>query len=180
MKIAILAASLVLCAAPAFAQTAPPALDAHKLELAHELIDAVHLDKVMEATSASVQKSMVTSMMAQAPKQDQAKASAMIEASQEELHTLTPRLVSYMTEVYARELTEKELTDSLAFYRSQSGQSILAKTPALMQEITPFMQQEMPKVVRGMFRRYCAKVTCTAKEQAQFAQVTDGMAPAKR
>ena len=133
----------------------------------------------MEATSASVQKSVVMNMTAQAPKQDQAKITAMIEASQEEMHELTPKLIGYMTDVYATQLTEKELTDSLAFYRSDSGQSILAKTPVLMQQMVPFMQQQMPEITRGMFHRYCAKVTCTAQEKAQFAKMTAGAKPAK-
>ena len=178
MKTALIAvAGLLLCAAPALAQTAGPAPDAHKLELAHELIDAIHLEKMMDGMTGSIQKSLAASMTAQASKGDQAKASAMLDASQEEMRELTPKLIDYMTVVYARELTEKELKDSLTFYHSDSGQSILAKTPALIQQMTPFMQQQMPQIIRGMFRRYCVKVTCTTQETAQFNKISEAMTP---
>ena len=163
------AAILALYATATSAQTEPAA---HRRELAQELMSEIQFDKMMGTINRSVEQSMTATIQAGASKPEKARMEAMLSASREEMAVLTPKLKSYMVDIYASELTEKELEDTVAFYKTDSGRSILAKLPVLTQRMTPFMQQQMPAVMAGMFRRYCSKVTCSAEEKAAMTKLS--------
>lgn len=171
MKTIVIAAAaiLALCAGTASAQTASTP---HKRELAQELMSEIQFDNMMETINRSVEQSMTATIKAGASKPEKARIDSMLSASREEMMVLTPKLKDFMVDIYATELTDKELEDTVAFYKTESGRSILAKLPALTQRMTPFMQQQMPAVMQGMFRRYCAKVTCSAQEKASMSKLS--------
>lgn len=55
-----------------------------------------------------------------------------------------------VVDIYRRNFTEKELDDMLAFYKTDTGKSLLAKMPVVMQESMQIsqvlMQQSVPKI----------------------------------
>ena len=59
----------------------------------------------------------------------------------------------------------------MAFYRTPSGQSMVAKMPMLMQQVTPLVFQIMPAVYRAAEADYCSHVTCTEADHGRFQKL---------
>lgn len=55
-----------------------------------------------------------------------------------------------MVDIYSRNFSEKEIDDMLAFYKTETGQSLLLKMPAVMQESMQMsqtlMQASIPRI----------------------------------
>ena len=51
---------------------------------------------------------------------------------------VTPDLMNAMASLYAKTFTAQEMRDVLTFYRSPSGQAMLAKLPAVMHDVRPW------------------------------------------
>lgn len=63
----------------------------------------------------------------------QARMKIIGEAEGAALAKLVPQIVDSMVNGYAKNFSEQELSDILAFYQSPSGRSMVAKTPQFMQ-----------------------------------------------
>jgi hypothetical protein len=73
--------------------------------------------------------------------------------------------------LYARTFTEQELKDILAFYATPSGRSMLAKTPALMQESVAIGQAWGARKAEAVIARI--KAEQDAKRDAEAAKADD-------
>lgn len=77
--------------------------------------------------------------------------------------------------LYARTFTEQELKDMLAFYETPSGRSMLAKTPALMQESVAIGQAWGARKAEAVIARIQAeqKAKRDAEAEAEAGEADD-------
>jgi hypothetical protein len=167
--LALLSAS----APPVTAQTgSPPSADsapsARKLELARQLVEISDMKANMVAALRTVASQQAAQGGQALTPERQARLKAFQEAEADVLPRMVPNIVEAMVQGYAREFTEKELADALAFYQSPSGRAIIAKTPQLMQGVMVEMVRLTPQLRRDMGEEICAKITCTAAEKAAY------------
>lgn len=94
------------------------------------------LKKYLEASgSMSAFKSAVTSMMGSFKSMNNSVPEEVWnELEKEFLGTSLDDLVSMLTPVYERHMTEAELNDVIKFYNSPTGKKLAEKTPAIMNE----------------------------------------------
>ena len=154
-----------------------PAEDPVRLAKARELFAAMHLDASLKGVFDNMFQS-AANQMADGPNKD--KAQAFLHSFSGAFEAHFPELIDGMAQVYARNLSTQELTDSLAFYRSASGQAILAKMPVMMKEALPLSFQMMPKIAADAEADYCAKQTCADAERTVFNRMKAVGAPRTR
>jgi hypothetical protein len=117
--LALISASVTqVTAQPAPTSSGQSAPSARKLELARQLVQISDL----KANMVAALRTMASQQAAQggetlAPDR-QAKLKAIEEAEADVLPRMVPTIVEAMVQGYAREFTEKELSDALAFYRA--------------------------------------------------------------
>ncbi|HSZ50868.1 MAG TPA: DUF2059 domain-containing protein [Caulobacteraceae bacterium] len=171
--LALVSASVTqVTAQPAPASSEDSAPSARKLELARQLVQMSDLKANMVAALRGMASGLASQQAAQggqtlAPDR-QAKLKAIQDAEADVLPRMVPNIVEAMVQGYAREFTEKELSDAVAFYQSPSGRAIIAKTPQLMQGVMVELVRLTPQLRRDMGEEICAKVTCTAAEKAAY------------
>ena len=163
----LLAPITSVTAQPAPAST-EPAPSARKLELARQLVDVSEMKANMVAAFSSLATQQAVQGGQGLSAERQAKMKAIEEAEADVLPKMVPDIVEAMVQGYAREFTEKELSDALAFYQSPSGRAIIAKTPQLMRGMMVEMVRLTPQLRRDMGEEICAKTTCTDAERAAY------------
>jgi uncharacterized protein len=176
----LLAAGLVALAAPAVAQdtAGPPAsqasapVDPERLALAREYVRESHIDAAMRGMFANMAKSMPRMS---ADSATDAKARQFMSSFSIGMDAAVPMLVDATTEVTARVFTTQELKDLVAFYGSPAGQSMVAKMPMLMQQVTPLVFQILPKVYGIAEADYCSHQTCTEADHTRFQRMQSSL-----
>lgn len=97
------------------------------------------------------------------------------EHMQTELLKLVPVLVDQSTEIYARNLTEKELRDAIAWQSSESGRSISAKMPSLIQQSmqaeVPYIRALLPDLLRKATEIACDEAKCSPAQRQEIAEM---------
>ncbi|HEY1927020.1 MAG TPA: DUF2059 domain-containing protein [Caulobacteraceae bacterium] len=167
--LALVSASVTqVTAQPAPASSEESASSARKLELARQLVQISDLKTNMVAALRTVAIQQAVQGGETLAPDRQAKLKAIQEAEADVLPRMVPNIVEAMVQGYAREFTEKELSDALAFYQSPSGRAIIAKTPQLMQGVMVEMVRMTPQLRRQMGEEVCAKVACTPAEKAAY------------
>ncbi len=144
MRYRFLPPLFLLAASLAAAQTDP------KVALAHEVIQAMHADKVFDGMSAQIQQ-MMTQML---PSADTPEEQAHVKAVEGKVMALTmdavKKMLGHMDQIYAEVYTVDELKAMKAFYTSPMGEAAVDKQPQVMRKMTPLviqMQRElMPKI----------------------------------
>lgn len=164
--------SAALIAGPSLAQdTTSP--DPVRLELARRIVDATSakhnadamidqfygmFDKVLGASGAGRNAELMATFR---------------NDMKVELRAMMPGLLDESVKIYARNLTEKELTDLLAWQTSETGQSINQKLPRITQEILtaeiPYIQAMMPRLMQRTVERACDEVKCTPEVRQEIA-----------
>ena len=145
----IYAAALVglLCVfGSAFAAPSSPASDAS----IHELLQVTHVHKMLDAMMVQMDGMMKkVSQQATAGHPVDAGAQKIIDAQTSKLNDLMMQQVSWekmepmYVNLYRKTFTQKEVDDMLAFDRSPSGQSMIAKMPGMMAQAMQTMQGKM-------------------------------------
>lgn len=130
---------------PAFAADTPPS-DASL----HELMEVMHMHSTLDSTLKQVEgmmRSSVESGLAGKSLDDGQRK--IVESGEVKMRDL---IVSTMTwdkmepmylDIYRRSFSQKEIDDTLTFYKSPSGQAVVAKLPVVMQETMKSVQAEM-------------------------------------
>lgn len=135
--------SLLLALAPTFAEDA---VSPERIKTAGELIE---VSGAAQAFSAS--DDMIAGMFAQFRKSgidiDAETETKMKAICREELEAAKPTLLDKTKEIYARHFSETEMRDMIAFYRSPTGQKVVAEMPALMRESVPLSSELMMRVM---------------------------------
>jgi hypothetical protein len=134
-----------LSVAPAFAADAPPSEAS-----IHELLEVTHahamLDTVMAQTQGMMKSAIDSGMNGQ--KMDDAQKKIFADG-QRKMQDLLQRTMSWdkmqgmYIDVYTKSFSQKEVNDMLTFYKSPSGQAVLAKMPMVMQQTMQYMRGQM-------------------------------------
>jgi len=140
----LLLAALLIATVPAFAETPTSAASIR------ELVTLTDVRKMMDTAYGQMD-----GMMAQAMKQalGDATATPAQEALIEEFKQKSVELVrtqlgwekmepAYL-DLYAKTFSQSEVDGMLAFYKSEAGRAVLAKTPKLMTNMTQMMMVQM-------------------------------------
>jgi hypothetical protein len=175
---ALLAATaFIACAPPALAAGAgaasaageSSAVDPERLALATQLLDSMHLERLLNGVLEGMLKSM--------PMGDDADKANRLRSSMEVgFRAIMPDIKHAQSAVYARVFTAQELRDATAFYSSPSGQSFLAKAPEAATQGIATMWPLMPKMVDAMQADYCSHVKCGQPEEKMFAEMREAYA----
>jgi hypothetical protein len=144
------------------------AIDPQRLALAKEYIRESHIDAALRGMFANMARNMP---QLSADNATDAKARQFVNSFSVGMDAALPLLMDAMTETTARVFTTQELKDLVAFYGSPSGQSMTAKTPAMMQQLVPQLFQMMPKVYEMAEADYCRHVTCTQADHDRFQRM---------
>jgi hypothetical protein len=159
---AILAA-FGLAASGAGAQTVAPT--AHQLELSQALIDAsgakTNYDKMIDG--------MMRQIFAQAAQGQTTKSQqnlASLEQAEEKIMAkIKPQIFEVVRNAYATTYTEGEMEAILAFDKTPAGQAMIAKAPALTQNMMGGVIALMPTVKSEMVDAVCDSLHCTAAQR---------------
>jgi hypothetical protein len=136
-----------LLSAPVFAG------EAERRAQVEELLIAMNADALMDAIYGQME-GMMNQMQAQLQVKESERA-IVDEFNANVVNFITEemgweKLKGPMIDIYVNHLTEKEISDMLAFYQSETGQSMVKKMPAMTQESMQMtmglMQQAMPKM----------------------------------
>lgn len=177
MKSIAIAAALLFCSAPAFAQT-PAELDPAKVALARQIMEASGGVKQAEAQIDAMYGAMFSKMAEQMPKDQQVLTGSLQHAMQKEMHALIPPIVDITVNLYAENFSEQELRDVLAFQRSPSGQALIRKSPVIMQQamvkMAPLILADMPKVMDAVMDDVCTEQHCTAEQRKMVQAAVSG------
>jgi len=155
--------ALALCAAP-LAHAADAAPDPAKVALVKRYFAAMHINQMMSGMMHQMGPAMLAQMRQAHPEVTDTQMQAVTDAMGQTMDEYLPKMMDAMVPVYADTFTTDELTQLDAFYEGPVGQSIVAKTPVVMQKVVPVMVQMMPDMQADMMKRMCAKVDCTAKK----------------
>ncbi len=169
------AASAVILAGGgiAAAQPAPPPapagdqapVDPAKLALARKLLDLQMSQMNLSAVMKSLDEQMLSQMMRQSPNADPAMRGRLERAVEKAQADLMPHMMDSMASGFARNLSQKELEDTVAFYSSPSGQAILHKMPAIMSEMIAGLGRWIPRMRQEMIESLCADNGCTPAQR---------------
>ena len=169
MRIRTIAAGVLIAAClpvMAIAQTAPPP-SAHQLELAKRVMDDVGGDKMVNQIMNAVMGSMMTQMSAGQSKEVQDKSRTIfMPALQATMARVMPKMMDLVTVSYAQNFSEQELTDIDTFYRSPSGQAMIAKMPQMMSSTMQAMGPIQIEIRQDFAQEVCQRTTCTPAMRA--------------
>ena len=120
--------ALMASAGGAHGQASPsPAavtVDSARLRAALELVNLMQMEKVIRAGNVAMAETQVAANPNLAPFKD-----VLIKWA--ETHLTWERMAPRMAALYAEAMTEQEIRDLMAFYRTPSGQKLIAITPEL-------------------------------------------------
>jgi hypothetical protein len=167
---AVLGGASFASAQPVPPPLAPPAaddtpVDPAKLAMAHRLLDMQMSQMNLPAVIKSMDRQMFDQVMKQSPNADpamQRRVEAAVEKAQDEM---MPKIMDGMAAAFARNLSQKELDDSVAFYSSPSGQAILHKMPAIMGDVIASLGEWMPRMRQAVIDGICADNGCTPAQR---------------
>ena len=123
--------------------------DATRHVKAKELLNVLHIDKVINGLVGSVNAQATSITKRFAPASPTLLQSQAVQSFQSKVMTLTeskvnwPLLEPAYIDLYARTFTDEELDGILAFYKSATGKSFLAKSPALTVDAQKITQDQL-------------------------------------
>lgn len=132
---------------PAVAQAA--AADPERTALARQMLEAMDVQSMFRGTLSSLD-----SLVKTVPPKDQPRIQQLIASMTSAFDAITPELLGQAAEIYTQDLTTQEMQDTLAFYRTPSGQSVLKKTPEQMGQMFMMLNSgerpDMTKIDPGL------------------------------
>jgi hypothetical protein len=201
MKLALSAAALIAglslaAAAAAQAQTQaqtqaqPPADPGFetRLALAHQVVEvsggAAQAEAGVHSMYAGINR-LLSNLQGMSPQATKIMTSMQAHVEQKLVQAI-PTILDQSAQVYARNLTEKELRDEIVWLESDSGKSIRAKTPVILDQImqaqTPMLRAMLPELMKKAADEACEESHCTASDQklieAMMTKMFPGQAPA--
>jgi hypothetical protein len=174
------AAALSICLAGAAHAQAPagaPVIDAKRLDLARQVLQANGGEESYREGVSTMMSAMTQMLHKQLPPSQTALMDKVFGYMADEELKLAPDVIGDMAEVYAQNLTEQELTDLLAYAKTPSAQSIRRKMPSILKESiarqAPRIQAMMRPMTEKILDEVCAEQKCTADQRQMVAAVMD-------
>ena len=124
---AVLLAAAVLASVPLSSRAA-------SMEKVHEFVEVMGLSKVMKDVLPTITAAMVNGLKQGHPNLPPDITEIVTNVVNETISPLVPQMVSSTEKLYADNFTDQEISDAISFYRTPTGQKILQKLPALMQQ----------------------------------------------
>jgi uncharacterized protein len=149
--------ALALSLAPASGWSQTP--DPERLRLAHALFEAQGGAANITAAVGSLEKVMIDSL-AQNNGLTPELRQTVVDALNQTMTRLTPRMVDDSAVIYAQEFTSQQLKDILAFYQSPTGRVLVAKLPEITQMSAQTVRKYTPQIQLDVLRAICAKTAC--------------------
>lgn len=151
---------------------ASEAAAAVRTDLALQLVEASGGEKQADDQMALVFNLIAKNVDQAANGLDAQLSRAFLDGLKQETLKLTPQLLALTARLYAENCTEQELRDMLAFEKSETGQSMLRKTPmiqsqALVQTV-PLVMDAMPQIVSKAVDDACGEATCTPDDRRRL------------
>lgn len=141
----------LLCAAPAFAQA--PALPASHLAAAREVVQLTgvsqNIDNIYVEFTENTRQ-LVTSTRPELTK-DMTEILAVLKPEAEKR---SEEIINTAVEIFARKMTEADLKDVVAFFKSPVGQRYNALRPVAMQELFTVLQPWSVQTSNFLFDRF--------------------------
>jgi hypothetical protein len=169
---AVLAAAAISSAAGA--QTVAAQGDAaERVQLAQELYELSGGAAAMKQQIHAMMDASSKAVTAAVPPDAARFTVALQRDTQEEVLKIVPQLMDAGVKAYADQLTTQQLRDYIAWLSSDSGKAVIAKAPAIRQEIAdailPLIVQMYPELRRKVSERVCEELKCTASERELIA-----------
>ena len=114
--------------------------DAGRLALARQVVEVAHAGDNMRAVMPVMVQQM-RMLLKQQGNTDASQVDLYITRFQQKFETEIPGFTDLVAKVYAREFSDADLTDLLAFYRTTAGQHLLAKQPEIAKGMLTVGQQ---------------------------------------
>jgi len=175
-------AGAALAGAPAQAREAPQAAEApsaRQLALTRQYIELTMTDQLEDA----VQQMVVNQMMMDPNTRDMPEEDRqfIIDLTAELTTDMIPQMFEAMIPVYANAFTETELEALIAFYDTDLGRGIIAKTLTTLPEATQATMTVIPRMLDKMAARICQHYGCEPGELETLQREMRGeVAPAAR
>ncbi|GAB3779074.1 DUF2059 domain-containing protein [Dyella agri] len=180
ITLGLLAGFLVCGSAAAATPTSQPPSDAS----IQQLLQVIQAHKMLDAMQARLDGMMHTaSEQALAGQPADAGEQKIIDAQTAKLSTLMKSQLSWdsmepmYVDIYRKTFTQKEVDDMIAFYKSPSGQSMVAKMPAVMGQTMQDVQGKMTTLMPQL--RQISEDT-TSQLKAYEANKQNAAAPAPK
>ena len=140
----------LVCAAPAFAQA--PALTPSHLQAAREVVDVTGVT----ATFTNIYKEFEVSVQGLLATRPEMKkdADAVVAALKPEVEKRANEMVGTASEIFARKMTESDLKDVVAFFKSPVGQRYNALRREAMDDLLNVVQPWTVQTSDYMFDRF--------------------------
>jgi uncharacterized protein len=153
--------SLVLLGtSPVRAEGAPTP---EKLALSKRFIAALEMEATIGATMKSMVPAFVQMQRQKIPSLTEAQGKIVETVVIETMAEITPDYIDKVSSVYAETFTTEELTQSIAFYETPAGRSVIKKSQTMGPKIMPIMMDMMPEIEARMKNKLCAKIKCETK-----------------
>jgi uncharacterized protein len=131
---AIVLIGLLFCGPPAPAQTTPaPTAPADAVAAARELVATMNLAAQFRAILPNVMQALKPAIVQDRPEVAR-DFDAVLPTILETILARTDEINDIYATIYARNFTAAELRDIAAFYRTETGQKLLAKLPTVTSE----------------------------------------------
>jgi hypothetical protein len=184
VAIAFLAATSSALAQPP-ASSAASAPDPQRLQLAREVMQANGGVEAYQARLKSffgtVAKLAQDNVLAASSPQASALANGLLAHFQQEELKSAAAILDDTATVYAEHLTTQELNDLLAWTKSKSARSILAKQAAMSEEMArrqgPLLKRMTSGAAKEAVERTCKENHCTAEERQNLNAIAEKIAP---
>ena len=142
-------------------------VDPEQLALARRLMALLASQMNLTAAMQGMNAGMLQAMRKENPNIDRVDMDRITAATDKAEADVLPDLLDDLAHIYARHLTRKEMEDSISFYESTSGQSMMHKLPEMTGDVGPLMAKYIPRMRASMIAALCAEDACTeAQRQA--------------
>ena len=143
--------------------------------LAHQLLQASGGEAQVRAKLAALFMASNTLSMQNLPASTRSLALQTMTEMQAFFLDAAPQLIALTERAYANNLTEKELSDDIAWLNSESGRSIRQKSTAISTEVIlaegPLVREIIPKMMQKAIDRTCAQAQCSEADKRAIASV---------
>jgi hypothetical protein len=175
------AALAAMLATSAFAQSAPASPE--KTALAKQLVEASGGADQMKTVLQALFQSMSVTLSASVPPEQKHITDVLLQKMQERMTAVIPQMIDGTVQVYAANLTDKELRDYLAWMQSETGQSLQRKLPLITAESLRVLGPTIMQVTQGLKQdvldEACKQANCTAHDREVLAAALQKALPAQ-
>lgn len=173
------AALAAMLATTASAQTAAPS--AEKLALARQLVEASGGGDQMKSVLQVLFRTMGASLSNNTPPEQKRIIEVIMQKMQDRFIAATPQMIDGTVQIYAQDLTDKELRDYLAWVQSDTGQAMKRKAPLLaadsIKSMAPLITQITQGIKQDVVDEACKQANCTAHDREVIAAAMDKAMP---